>query len=161
MAYSGEEDVSSHEIDPDSIASIVKAIVQELSMRDRSQHIHSNRRVGVRHEVGIRHIQRSFGLSGSSNDTQAKRDSQMVELLLNQNKQNEEIYQLKSTITELKRLLEEETDKRKKADTDNAQLREKVQNLETEVSRLRDEIKQDKEDIKGLLDREQKRVFKD
>lgn len=170
MANSGEDDVSSHEIDPGAVA-IATAIAQEFA-RHRNRHTHSGRAVRVRQEVGIHRI-RGYGLSGSSDDTRAMRTTdqnteQMMELSLSLNRlyrtqavQNEEMAQMKITIADLRRQLEEETDKRRKADGDNAVLREKVQNLECEVSRLRDEIRQDKDDIRGLLDREQARVFTD
>jgi len=175
MANWGEEDVSSHEIDPEIIAVIVQAVTQALSSRGRGRRTHCSRPVGVRQEF-VHHRIQGFGLSGSSDCNLARRDEnsrsenneRMLEFSETQKRfqrqldlKGEEIVTLKSTIAELKRQLDEETDRRRNADTDNAELREKVENLEADVSRLRVEVKQAREDLQGVLDREEKRVFKD
>ena len=186
---SDDEDVTSPSIPPE----IIQQIIQALTDRTRNQQQRDNNRSGrtshhvrQRHEIGIQ-LHQGLHPSGSSSDilpTRRGNPELILELELSNNRRFErvekrldrkedEIDQLRVTIAGLKKQLEDETERRKDADAENVELREKVKKLEEHTikcdadnAELREEVKKlnavvslHSQDIAMLVKEKEKRVF--
>ena len=152
---SGEEDV-----DSDVIGEIVRNAITQLNIKGHQHHGDStqgSRRL-VRREIH-REI-RGFGFGSSSNGILPSRESNLnvIQLLMDQNQRFDRFDR------RLERSAIENDELRNRIsglERENTELKATATELRATVSRLEGKITLFEQDIKGLLDKEAERVFKE